>query len=62
MWNDTDVPLAHLITFRCYGTWLHGDERGSVDRAHNRYRSPYIPVNDQWHRHNSQKLKGDPCH
>jgi len=25
-------PLAFLITFRCYGTWLHGDERGSVDR------------------------------
>lgn len=25
-------PLAYLITFRCYGTWLHGDERGSVDR------------------------------
>ena len=60
MWNDTDIPLAHLITFRCYGTWLHGDERGSVDRAHNRYRSPYIPVNDPWHKHNSQTLKGKP--
>jgi hypothetical protein len=20
-------PLAFLITFRCYGAWLHGDER-----------------------------------
>jgi len=29
MWNDTDIALAHLITFRCHGTWLHGDERGS---------------------------------
>jgi len=19
-------PLAYLITIRCYGTWLHGDE------------------------------------
>jgi len=28
-WNDTDIALAHLITFRCHGTWLHGDERGS---------------------------------
>jgi len=60
MWNDTDVPLAHLITFRCYGSWLHGDERGSVDRSHNRYRSPYIPVNDQWRKHNTQTLKGEP--
>jgi hypothetical protein len=32
MWNDTDIPLAYLITFRCYGTWLHGDKRGSIDR------------------------------
>jgi len=42
MWNDTDTPLAYLITFRCHGTWLPGDERGSVDRFHNRYKSPYI--------------------
>jgi REP element-mobilizing transposase RayT len=24
-----------LITFTCYGTWLRGDERGSIDRHHN---------------------------
>src|ERR1044072_9524581 len=30
MWNDTDIPLGHLITFRTYGSWVHGDERGSV--------------------------------
>ena len=45
MWNDTDIPLAHLITFRSYGTWLHGDKRGSVDRFHNQYRAPYLPPN-----------------
>ncbi len=27
-------PLAYLITFTCYGTFLHGDERTSVDRHH----------------------------
>jgi hypothetical protein len=32
MWNDTDLPLGYLITFRCYGSWLHGDKRGSIDR------------------------------
>jgi REP element-mobilizing transposase RayT len=26
---------AYLITFTTYGTWVHGDERGSVDREHN---------------------------
>ncbi len=39
MWNDTDIPLAYLITFRSYGTWLHGDERGSVNRFRNQYKS-----------------------
>jgi REP element-mobilizing transposase RayT len=39
-------PLAFLITFRCYGTWLHGDERGSVDRRKfRRYGTPDMPAN-----------------
>ena len=60
VWNDTDIALAYLITFRCYGTWLHGDERGSIDRFHNRYKSPYIDPNKRWHRHNAQVLRGEP--
>ena len=27
-----NFPLAYLNTVRCYRTWLHGDERLSVDR------------------------------
>ena len=27
--------LTYLITFTTYGNWLHGDQRGSVDRTHN---------------------------
>ncbi len=30
-WDENAFPLAYLITVRCYGTWLHGNERGSVD-------------------------------
>jgi REP element-mobilizing transposase RayT len=60
MWNDTDIPLAHLITFRSYGSWLHGDARGAVDRFHNQYKSPYIPANENWQRHNTQTLKFEP--
>ena len=60
MWNDTDTPLAYLITFRTYGTWLHGDERGSVDRLHNAYKLPYIAPNKKWHQHNAQTLKNEP--
>src|SRR5258705_4084644 len=60
MWNDTDTPLACLISFRTYGTWLHGDKRGSIDRFHNRYRSPYIPPNEKWHQYKQQLLKSKP--
>jgi REP element-mobilizing transposase RayT len=60
MWNDTDIPLAYLITFRCYGTWLHGDERGSIDRFHNHYKSPYISPNERWLEHNARKIEGAP--
>ncbi|MBY0262922.1 MAG: transposase [Phycisphaerales bacterium] len=40
-------PLAFFVTFRTYATWLHGDERGSVDRQHNHYQTPFVPPNAQ---------------
>jgi len=60
MWNDTDSPLAYFITFRCYGTWLHGDERSSVDRFHNKYGAPRIPPNETWRSYNEGHLKCEP--
>ena len=54
MWNNTDTPLAYFISFRTCGTWLHGDKRGSIDRFHNQYRSPYIAPNEKWHRYNAE--------
>jgi REP element-mobilizing transposase RayT len=35
-------PLAYFLTWTTYGTWLHGDERGSVDDEHNRVRTPFL--------------------
>ena len=32
-YDYNDFPLAYLITFRCYGTWLHGDQRGAYRRT-----------------------------
>ena len=32
--------MTYLITFSCYGSHLHGDASGSVDRLHHIYRSP----------------------
>jgi len=60
MWNDTDLPLGYLITFRTYGTWLHGDERGSIDRFHNRYKSPYLTRSDRRRDLSQRKLKSEP--
>ena len=60
MWNETDTPLAYLISFRTHGTWLHGDLRGSIDRFHNHYGSPYLPANKNWHQHNQELMKGEP--
>jgi REP element-mobilizing transposase RayT len=34
--------MNYLLTFRTYGPWLHGDERGSVDRRHNQYGEPFL--------------------
>jgi REP element-mobilizing transposase RayT len=60
MWNDTDIPLAYLITIRTYGTWLHGDERGSTNRFRNGYGTPFLPHNNAWLTKNQGRLAGKP--
>ena len=60
MWKDTDIPIAYLITFRTYGTWLHGDERGSVNRFQNVYGTPYLPSEKGWLERNTAKLQSKP--
>lgn len=34
-------PLAFFLTWTCYGSWLHGDARGSVDKIQNHVATPY---------------------
>jgi REP element-mobilizing transposase RayT len=54
-------PLAYLITFRSYGTWLHGDERGSVDRRnYNRYGTPDMPENRKLFADEQRELRNPP--
>ena len=53
-------PLGFFLTWVCYGSWLHGDERGSIDQAHNQpgqSRAPFDPVRETV-RH--QQLKHPP--
>jgi REP element-mobilizing transposase RayT len=45
--NNEYVPAGYLLTFRSYGTWLHGDDRGSVDKTHRTYGTPTLPSNSK---------------
>ena len=56
------LPLAYFVTFRCYGTWLHGDERGSFDKRNNAYDTPGLAVNADWQRYRERQLKLPPVH
>jgi len=38
-------PFAYFITFTTYGTWLHGDKRGSVDPLHHQFETPRLKPN-----------------
>jgi REP element-mobilizing transposase RayT len=58
--DDNELPLAYLISFRCYGTWLHGDERGSVNRKQNRYGTPRLSPNPKIVKAETKLLKHPP--
>ncbi len=59
-WNNSDFPLGYLITFRTRGTWLHGDERGSISRHHNIYGTPKLRHEPKWLKTNQARLRGEP--
>jgi REP element-mobilizing transposase RayT len=39
---STPDPLAYFLTWTCYGTWLHRDERNSVDWQHHIPGEPFL--------------------
>jgi REP element-mobilizing transposase RayT len=41
--------FAYFITIRTYATWLHGDQRGSVDSKHNKFGTPSIKSSHKLH-------------
>jgi REP element-mobilizing transposase RayT len=54
-------PLAYLITFTTYGTWLHGDDRGSADRdGNNRFGDEYLSPVAGRQRFERSELIGEP--
>ena len=58
--DRNDFPLAYLITIRCLGTWLHGDERLAVDRhGFNSYGAPRRTSNEKLEAAMQQNMKAE---
>lgn len=53
-------PLAYFLTWSTYGTRLHGDVRGTVDRLHNTPGEPLLPTNPEQVDHLSDALTDPP--
>ena len=60
-WDYNEYPLAYFITFRTYGTWLHGDERGSVDRhGRNRFAQSLISLDPVFSVEMDRNMSSEP--
>src|SRR5262249_59663689 len=57
---DSRFPVAYLISSRCYGTWLHGDPRGSVDYRHRAYGAPMVEPDDDRRSQEFRRLRHAP--
>ena len=53
-------PIAYHITFGTYGTRLHGDERGTVDRSMNCPGDPIIGADAGWWELERKRLRSHP--
>jgi len=52
MYNE---PLGYFITFTTRGSWLHGDERGSIVRG-----GQFVPPNPNWVKKEMANLNDPP--
>jgi REP element-mobilizing transposase RayT len=52
--------LAYFLTFRTYGTWLHGDERGSVNLERHSFGTPRLPAQSRWLMESRQRMQQPP--
>ena len=59
VWEENTFPLAYLLTFRTYGTWLHGDERSSVRDGWNTYGHPKYRPNPRLEKWMAEEMNAD---
>lgn len=53
-------PIAYFLTWTTYGTWLHGDERLSVDRRRNQRGTPRIAPSEALRSMRRELIRHDP--
>jgi REP element-mobilizing transposase RayT len=60
-WDDDPFPSAYQITIRTYGTWLHGDDKTSVDTHHgyNKFGGARRPASGQMRARMLSNMKGE---
>lgn len=51
-------PVAFFLTWSAYGNWFHGDQRGSVDREHNAYGTPWLPADEHRAGQDRERMAG----
>lgn len=60
-YEENEFPLAYLITFRTYGTWLHGDDRTSVRRNRKgKHGTKIIEINVPLKERMQEEMAGKP--
>lgn len=65
LWNEMMIqekpwPMAYFITFTCYGSWLHGEDKLSVFRDRNHFGSSYLQPNPRHKQSAATKMKQPP--
>ncbi len=55
--TEKTFPPAFFITFITYGTRLHGDSRGTVNRNQNQFGSQFVSPNDEYCERMHKKLQ-----
>ena len=55
-----NFPLAYLITFSCYGSWLHGHSESSVDKDDNIPGTPLLKPNEFLESYECRLMKYPP--
>lgn len=54
------IAPGYFLTWHTYGTWLHGDEAGSVDAEHNRFGTERLGADAARFARERQLLKDEP--